>query len=409
MGKLGILIMFLTLISCSNSLEFEKESEFLNIQDKILYYKGKIYSGELIYRYPDGAIEMIQNYKDGLMEGVSEGFYNDGQLKERANCKKGLLSGNVQWYYQNGQQERTCLYQDSKIVKCEDFYEDGQLKSKEAEDGFNGYKEFFNDGRMNFKDVWKIVDDVKFLTRFKFNEFGDTISWANYTQGQLDGIVKTILNDKGEYSIENYKKGKLVGRKTKFTAEGVKIKEGITPLSEATLDEVQYALRKSYQSKGSYLEVLTDSKFRMQYHFERDKYPSYGVEYKIREGLRKQGYYAPKGEKIKYDLIIKGDYRIYKTGEWTWNTLSGRQPRNDWGEPMNSKKYYGFKVVFSGYDDYGKFHTMCGDITQVVRDNNEYKNKWELSFTRVADGCDCATGDWEYREAIIPKGFLREL
>ncbi len=454
-----VLVCLILLASCTQRIDYLKELPSIKIMEGMVYYKGTPFTGELFQNdesgqlefernykdgirdgsykqyfengqlemegnYKDGKdnglfkqynengqLKMEGNYKDGIKDGFFVGYFENGQLEFERNYKDGEKDGLYKQYYENGQLEMEGNYKDGdKYGLYKQYYENGQLEIKQYDIPYEeGYQEYYEDGYMQNKDEWYFFRQDKYTSRLTFNSKGDTIYWGYYKNDRLEGQSKTILNKQGDYSIVNYKNGKRVGRRTKFKANGKKIKEGITPLSEASLNEVTSSLRKTFYDSNSYhtstLEILKNSKFRMTYNYRRTSETPKSIG-KTLYKLTGSSYIQE--TTTKYDLIIEGDYIIYKTDIWRWGSYGEVTTKNSSRNGRrNFKTYYGYKIVFSGYDDYGKFHTMCALVSQEVFDNNQYQNQWRLQGN--ADGTNCERGNPKNREATIPNGTLKEL
>ena len=88
-------------------MEKTREVEFYQKQliDGLAYVLGENdpFSGNFIYRYPNGEIKTIEPYINGLKEGTEIKFYENGQVKESIDFKAGHISGDSIQYYENGQ------------------------------------------------------------------------------------------------------------------------------------------------------------------------------------------------------------------------------------------------------------------------------------------------------------------
>jgi len=62
--------------------------------------------------YTNGQLHRRQNYKDGLIDGLSEAWYKDGKLQYRGNYKRGNYDGLREAWYENGRLEYWANYKD---------------------------------------------------------------------------------------------------------------------------------------------------------------------------------------------------------------------------------------------------------------------------------------------------------
>jgi antitoxin component YwqK of YwqJK toxin-antitoxin module len=177
------LISVLWLAGCSNNadrnliqekpeeirrINFNLESEFLEERQKLTYYKGTPYTGEIFVNYENGSLKFKGNYVEGQLNGIYEvysengqleakvifrdgkenglseyystldgklfsiGNYVDGILVERGSYKNDKRNGLSYWYYVNGQVKAKCNYKDGKRHGLSEFFAaDGNLISSE--------------------------------------------------------------------------------------------------------------------------------------------------------------------------------------------------------------------------------------------------------------------------------------
>lgn len=46
--------------------------------DGLMYYRGELFTGEMVELYDDGTLFTLTTYVDGMEDGPSQGFYADG-------------------------------------------------------------------------------------------------------------------------------------------------------------------------------------------------------------------------------------------------------------------------------------------------------------------------------------------
>ena len=90
--------------------------------------------GDLIYYYPNGAIEYRVKMIDSVEEGLAETFYQDGKLNIKVFFEKGFPVGTSSEYYPNGAVKVEIDYLDgmSSALRC--YLEQGrQIPCEEGE------------------------------------------------------------------------------------------------------------------------------------------------------------------------------------------------------------------------------------------------------------------------------------
>ncbi len=83
------------------------------------------------FHYPnhESTIYLIEKYKDGLKEGVSENFYDDGS-KTRQEWKNDQLDGKWEEWFGNGQKEKENFVNGIQAGESVKYLENGKLKRK---------------------------------------------------------------------------------------------------------------------------------------------------------------------------------------------------------------------------------------------------------------------------------------
>src|SRR5215213_5054941 len=71
-------------------------------QDDLFYQQGKLFTGVAFRAAPDGQIESEQEYREGMLAGVSRGWFAPGQLESEAHFSGGLLHGVRRGWYETG-------------------------------------------------------------------------------------------------------------------------------------------------------------------------------------------------------------------------------------------------------------------------------------------------------------------
>lgn len=70
--------------------------------DGVLSYKDGVHHGEFTYYYEDGKVKQKGNYVNGKIEGILVGYYQNGNLKEEVTHVGGVTQGVFKEYNENG-------------------------------------------------------------------------------------------------------------------------------------------------------------------------------------------------------------------------------------------------------------------------------------------------------------------
>lgn len=130
-----------------------------DLETKIYYYKGNLFTGIAYDIYFDGQIKWESNCLNGFLDGVSRRWHANGNLKFETNIKNGRPHGITRTWYENGQLERegnlkNGLYDGILTI----WWAHGELKVKGnyingKKDGIHihgGFKD-----QPNSKSIWK--------------------------------------------------------------------------------------------------------------------------------------------------------------------------------------------------------------------------------------------------------------
>ena len=207
-------------------------------------YKGEKLNGRLVGRmknlfphYPnyESNIYLIESYKKGLKEGVSENFYDDGS-KTRQEWKNDQLNGKWEQWFGNGQKEKEKNYINGNLNGEQfEWYENGQLKLKE-----------------NFVNGIQVGESVKYL------ENGKLKRKKFYKNGKIEGLVYELWDFKGKvvdggvFSETEYVEGIPNGKETVFYPNGNKMREGMLVNGTEDGERIWYNSNGTYSIKESF-------------------------------------------------------------------------------------------------------------------------------------------------------------
>jgi antitoxin component YwqK of YwqJK toxin-antitoxin module len=94
------------------------------------YDYDRITDTEKFY-YPDGQVEAIMTYKDGVHHGPFKYFYPNGQLKQSGAYVDGKIEGTLRGYYMDGTQKEEVEHQGGVTQgPFKEYNENGTLKAE---------------------------------------------------------------------------------------------------------------------------------------------------------------------------------------------------------------------------------------------------------------------------------------
>ena len=110
--SITVLVCLILFISCTKSIDYNKEESNIEVREEITYYKGTPFTGEIFENYENGQLKYKSNFKDGELDGLDESYYENGKLYIKSNIKDGKEDGLYEEYYENGQLKYKRNYKD---------------------------------------------------------------------------------------------------------------------------------------------------------------------------------------------------------------------------------------------------------------------------------------------------------
>jgi antitoxin component YwqK of YwqJK toxin-antitoxin module len=182
MQKFSVILLLFTCYACKqkvlNSLHKGNEivvvknytlqsSKNIFIDNEVVYINGKVYTGFIYKLYPNNKDTfLIDEYSDGLLNGISKKWYANNQIMEKRNYSTGKKNGRQISYWENGNKKFEFVAKDDEL------------------------KEWTNEGKL--------------------------IHLANYVNGQEEGTQKLWYNNgkiRANYVMKNGKRYGLLGTK----------------------------------------------------------------------------------------------------------------------------------------------------------------------------------------------------
>lgn len=138
------------------------------------YKNGKAHG--LVEKWDDGVLMSREEYKDDILDGISELYYSNGSLKSRQMYSDGVCKGLGEEWYENGQLKSRVNYNDEDYDGLREvWYDNGQMLSRS--NWVNGeldgvYESWYEDGRPKKRRIYKegeLVEDLTDDVRFRRN------------------------------------------------------------------------------------------------------------------------------------------------------------------------------------------------------------------------------------------------
>lgn len=135
--------------------EYNSNTETLIVER--IYHQNKIVGTEKLY-FPNGKIQTILTYKDGIHHGSFKDFYPNGQLKQSGEYVEGKMEGILRGFYADGTLKEEVEHQEGVTQgPFKEYNENGTLK---AEGNFTtkGEEESLEYGLIKLYDAEGIID-----------------------------------------------------------------------------------------------------------------------------------------------------------------------------------------------------------------------------------------------------------
>ena len=129
MKPLILIAIAILAVGCGKEPKPEGVSvEELEPREGLLYRIGSDipYTGKSFELYPNGKLEEIFTFKDGIPNGLMKKWYMNGQKQAEVNFKDGKPDGLETYWYETGEKMSEVTYKDGRPV-------DGSEKSFEKD------------------------------------------------------------------------------------------------------------------------------------------------------------------------------------------------------------------------------------------------------------------------------------
>lgn len=107
---------------------YRSGTQFLS--EEIYFIEGKMH-GSYHKRYPSGKPQETSNYNMGLRDGKATWYYENGEKAVEYQYRNGKIQGEAATYHANGRVNEVGLYKDNEQTGYwKEFYENGQMKAE---------------------------------------------------------------------------------------------------------------------------------------------------------------------------------------------------------------------------------------------------------------------------------------
>lgn len=162
---------------------------------------GKL-NGQLKSYTPDGKLERIGNYSNGIENGIFKEYDEYGNLEVEYTMANGSLKGVLKTYYTDGQIKMSSNYLNGK--KHGNFKEYNEHGNLEAEytmtsDSLNGvFKTYYSNG--NIKMSGNYLNGKQHGNFTEYDEYGNKDAEYVMSKGKKNGVLKFYENGHISYS-----------------------------------------------------------------------------------------------------------------------------------------------------------------------------------------------------------------
>ena len=167
-------------------------------------------TGIIYQEYEFGQLRYEHEYKDGIQDGLSKGWYANGKLKYIENYKDGYLNGWVKYWPLDHTDSSNVLYIEGEP-------EEGVLKKWYRHRVLTNETHYKEGLVIGAQKLWNKAGELIYLCNYnkgvkkgeeiKWNDEGEKIFRAFYKDGKLDKKFQKWSSDRKEYCEVKYKNG----------------------------------------------------------------------------------------------------------------------------------------------------------------------------------------------------------
>jgi antitoxin component YwqK of YwqJK toxin-antitoxin module len=158
MNKTLIILSFALVVACS---PVEVPEQNLVERNGMVYEinSSTPFNGISLTYHPNGQIELMTSFKDGVKDGSQILYYLNGQLIRRNNYKNGKFHGVQEIFSESGVLEEAKIYKNGKQHGVQDLYLEGRLdiRSYWTDGELDGDPEFYDEtGSLRSEEIEEI-------------------------------------------------------------------------------------------------------------------------------------------------------------------------------------------------------------------------------------------------------------
>lgn len=116
----------------ADSLKHGEYTAFINgaLVEKALYVNGNL-DGERTIFHPNGAVEIVEQYKNNQIVGPYKTYFHDGTLAQEATYVDGMMQGILKTYYKDGAlKEEVTMKDNQENGPFTEYHSNGKVKWK---------------------------------------------------------------------------------------------------------------------------------------------------------------------------------------------------------------------------------------------------------------------------------------
>ncbi len=192
-----------------------------------------------IFYYPSGKTKETNDYKDGVLQGFSIGYFENGKKQYQITYSNDEKNGPAEYFYPNGQLKSKGWYsEDEPSGDWVTYNEKGKVTARYTylNGDLTGIYEYYHpNGKLNYEEVYELgwlkalnqydtLGKKIFTTTFKNGTGkytsthinGDKRFEGEYIQGELHGPLTVYFFDGSKMMEKNYEHGTLSGAYTEY-------------------------------------------------------------------------------------------------------------------------------------------------------------------------------------------------
>jgi len=102
LGVLAVPVLAATTIRPAAPRSLASDDPELTLESGVLHWEGAPFSGRIVERYPDGSIESMTPYQNGLRDGTAMSFFSNGGARWERSYVAGREEGLHRGWYDDG-------------------------------------------------------------------------------------------------------------------------------------------------------------------------------------------------------------------------------------------------------------------------------------------------------------------